>query len=137
MFCGCLEIVHRPQLFATFFGHICGKISNFQLFFIMCDHCGIKTVDIYALIVRVVIINCQDFYPFQDWEDYLPISNFNFLFSWGHFTYACQWVNKIRWNWYILWILVSYILILKLSKKPNLISRRFTDSWFIFSEKAA
>ena len=32
MLCGCLEIVHRPQLFATLFGYICGKISNIPLF---------------------------------------------------------------------------------------------------------
>ena len=69
----------QTSTFCNIFRSYLRQVSNFHIFLIICDHCGIKTVDIYALSVRVVIINCQDFYPFQDWEDYLPISNFKFL----------------------------------------------------------
>ena len=76
---------------------------------------------------------------------FLPISrlrglptNFKFLVFLRVFYICCRLANEStrsnRWDWYILWILVSYLYSSSV-KKPNLISERCSDSWFIFSEK--
>ena len=114
MLCGCLEIVHRPQLFATFFGHICGKISNFHLF---CNVRPLWNKNSWHL-----CSDCQSCH--YQLSRFLPISrlrglptNFKFLVFLRAFYICCRLANEStrsnRWDLYILWILVSYILIQK------------------------
>ena len=121
MLCGCLEIVHRPQLFATFFGHICGKFLISTFFY--------NVRPLWNKNSWHLCTACQSCH--YQLSRFLPISRLrglptNFKFQISCFPeglLCCRLANEStrsnRWDWYILWILVSYLLILKLSKKTQ------------------